>query len=221
MTTINNTEVTVDTVATPAKLGEIILSADRRSTKENTLTDVQRIRRAILPTGIWGNLEAGTVSATGETTKLQGLTDILLNGLKAIGSARLKDTLDEQPMQRTIALKDYSISALLAWNEETAASRGSLTFDRQAVETWFPTTTLHAAMKAKGNDYVTFMATRLACLAAKNHGLKKAEEADKLIALLADDSENGIAPDIIARLAHISKSLAARKEPVGISMDDL
>ena len=221
MTTINSTEVTIDTTATAAKLGEIILSADRRSTKEKPLSDAQRIRRAILPANYWGNLEASAISATGEVTKIQGLTDVLMSGLKAIGSARLKDSLDENPMLRTIALKDYTIAALLAWSEETAASRGALTFDRDAVLEWFPKTKLHAAMKAKGAQFVELVQNRLAALAAKNHGLKKAEDADKLIALLADDSDNGICPDIIARLAHISKSLAARTAETTLSLDDL
>lgn len=216
MTTINNTEVTIDTVATPAKIGEIILSADRRSTKEKPLSDAERIRRAVLPAGIWGN-----ISASANGTTVQGLTDILTNGLKALGNSRLKDILEENPMQRTIALKDFSVSALLAWSEETAASRGALTFDRDAVIEWFPSTKLHETMKAKGQQYIDFMQQRLAALAAKNHGLKKAEDADKLIALLADDEDNGICPELIARLAHISKSLSARKEAETISMDDL
>jgi hypothetical protein len=221
MTTINNTEVTIDTVATPAKIGEIILSADRRSTKEKPLTDAQRIRRAILPANYWGNLEASAISATGEVTKVQGLTDVLMNGLRGIANARLKDSLDENPMLRTIALKDYTVSALLAWSEETAASRGALTFDRDAVLEWFPKTKLHAAMVEKGTQFVELVQNRLAALAAKNHGLKKAEDAEKLIVLLADDAENGICPDIIARLAHISKSLAARTAETTLSLDDL
>lgn len=220
MTTINNTEVTIDTVATPAKIGEIVLSADRRSTKEKPLSDAERVRRAVLPAGIWGEFKI-TMTGSMNQTPVQGLTDILTNGLKALGNSRLKDILEENPHQRTIALKDFSVSALLAWSEETAASRGALTFDRDAVIEWFPSTKLHETMKAKGQQYVDFMQQRLAALAAKNHGLKKSEDADKLIALLADDEENGICPDLIARLAHISKSLSARKEAETISMDDL
>ena len=211
-----NTEVTIDTVTPELKIGEIQLSADRRSSKENPLTDAERIRRVVIPANYWGELSA---SANG--TANSGLRDILINGLKAIGSARLKDTLTENPLQRTVKLSDYSVTNLLAWSEETAASRGSLTFDREQVEAWFPTTKLHAAMKEKGEQYITFMQNRLASLAAKNHGLKKPEEADKLITLLAGDTENGICSDLIQRLAHISKSLAARTNDSTISLDDL
>ena len=212
----NNTEVTIDTVTPELKIGEIQLSADRRSSKETPLSDAERIRRVVIPANYWGELSA---SANG--TANSGLRDILINGLRAIGSARLKDVLTENPLQRTVKLSDYSVTNLLAWSEETAASRGSLTFDREQVEAWFPSTHLHQQMKEKGEQYITFMSNRLAALAAKNHGLKKPEEADKLITLLASDTENGICSDLIQRLAHISKSLAARTNDSAISLDDL
>lgn len=219
MTLINNSitaAITIDTVTPTLKLGEIQLSADRRAGKGQTqLSDAERIRRAVLPAGHWGEL-AGTISGTPS----QGLTDVLREALKAIGSARLRDTLAEEPMARTVALADYTVAALLSWNAETASSRGSITFTREQVEEWFPSSAVCAVMTAKGAQWVDFLLKRLATLAAKNHGLKKPEDADKLIALLSDDADSAIGSELIQRLSHISKSLTTRTADA-LSLDDL
>jgi hypothetical protein len=213
---INNQETPISTTVPELKLGEIQLSADRRSSKETKLTDAERIRRAVLPANHWGELAA---SANGNAS--QGLTDILREALKTIGNARLKDALSENPMLRTIALSDYTVTALLAWNTETASSRGSITFTREDIEEWLPTSKVIASIKAtKGEQWAEFISKRLATLAAKNHGLKKAEDADKLVVLLADDSESTMGSELIQRLTHISKSLSAKKEE-NFSLDDL
>ena len=215
MSIINTKEATIDTVSPELKLGEIMVSADRRSSKEKPLTDAERIRRVVLPAGIWGELSAST-----DGTPMQGLTDVLRQALRDIANARLKDTLAEQPLQRTVALADYTVGALLAWNADTASSRGSITFTREQVEEWFPTSALFAAMAKKGQQYVDFIGKRLATLAAKNHGLKEAKDADKLMVLLADDANSAIGSELIQRLGHISKSLTARTVD-NLSLDDL
>lgn len=215
MTIINNREATIDTVTTDLQLGQLLISADRRSTKDKPLTDSERIRRVILPAGHWGELSA----AIGGTPS-QGLTDVLRTALRDIANARLKDYLAEQPLARTVALSDYTIPALLSWNADTASSRGSITFTREDVEQWFPTSAIFAAMAKKGQQYVDFIGKRLATLAAKNHGLKKAEDADKLITLLSDDANSALGSELIQRLAHISKSLTTRTVD-SLSLDDL
>lgn len=215
MTVLNNSttaEVTIDTVTPTLKLGELQLSADRRG-KE--LTDAERIRRVVLPSGHWGEL-AGTLAGTAS----QGLTDVLREALKAIGSARLRDTLAENPLARTVALSDYSVPALLTWNAETATSRGSITFTREQVEEWFPTSSIYSAMTTKGAQWAEFVGKRLATLAAKNHGLKKPEDADKLAVLLEQDATSAIGAELIQRLQHISKSLQQRTADA-LSLDDL
>ena len=79
-------------------------------------------------------------------------------------------------------------------------------------------------MATKGAGWTDFMNQRLGCLAAKNHGLKKPEDASKLIVLLSDDattSDTNLANELIQRLTHIEKALSARTASVAISMDDL
>jgi hypothetical protein len=213
---LNNQETPISTTVPVLSIGEIQLSADRRSSKETKLTDAERIRRAVLPANHWGELSA---SSNGNAS--QGLTDILRNALRDIGSARLKDALSENPMLRTIALSDYTVTALLSWNTETASSRGSITFTREDIEEWLPTSKIISSIKTtKGEQWAEFISKRLATLAAKNHGLKKAEDADKLVVLLADDSESTMGSELIQRLTHISKSLSAKKEE-NFSLDDL
>jgi hypothetical protein len=213
MSLINQTEITIDTVTPALTLGQIQISADKRG-KE--LTDAERIRRVVLPANHWGNL---TATKDGET--VQGLTDVLTNGLRTIANSRLRDFLSENPMARTVAASDYSIASLLAWSSDTASTRGSITFEREQVEQWFPTSRLYRAMAAKGKQFQEFVGNRLATLAAKNHGLKKEEDAYKLMALLSEDSESPLAIELIQRLEHIAKSLAARTSAATVSMDDL
>jgi hypothetical protein len=232
MTIINSNEVTVDTVATAAKLGEIIVSADKRSTSENPLSDAQRIRRVVLPAGHWGNLTAGTIGLDTSFKPIQSLTDILTSGLRSIANAYLKETLAENEGALTVALADFSVSNLLAWSSETAASRGALTVTKEEIERWFPTSKLFAAMAArgtaegKGTAYTDFMGKRLSALAAKNHGIKDEAGATKLIVLLADDTAtagDSIATEMVGRLAHIGKSFAAKtkESSSSITMDNL
>lgn len=214
MAIINQTEFTIDTVTPSLSLGQIQVSADKRG-KE--LTDAERIRRVVLPANHWGALSAAI-----DGTTSQGLTDVLTNGLKTIANARLRDFLQENPMARTVAAADYTVTALLAWSSETATSRGSITFEREQVETWFPSSKLYTVMNAKGKQFAEFVGNRLGALAAKNHGLRTPEDADKLITLLADDSETPLVSELIQRLSHISKSLAAKVDTKKtVSMDDL
>lgn len=211
-------EVIIHTTAPTITIGQLQISADRRAAKGTELTDAERIRRIVLPANHWGSL-----AATSNLQTVQGLTDILTNGLKAIAADKLRDTLAENPMQRTVSLADYTVAALLAWSNETASTRGSLTFTREQVEQWFPTSSIYIAMSGKGKQWVEFVGARLATLAAKNHGLKKPEDADKLITLLAADADrnDGLAMEIIQRLSHISKNLAAKTASTSLSMDDL
>lgn len=221
MTIINSTELTIDTTAnTSVKLGEIIISADRRASKDKKLTDAERIRRITLPANHWGD-----ISVTQSGAKSQGLMDVLTKGLKEIASDRLRDLLTEHPMSRTVLASDYSIASLLAWSADTAATRGSLTFTVEEITEWYPNSKLQAAMSKRGKEFVEFVGKRLTTLAAKNHGLKTPEEADKLIVLLSDDgSADEPAPivgELMSRLTHISKSLTAKKAETTISLDSL
>jgi hypothetical protein len=217
MALINNTEATIDTVAPALNIGELQLSADRRG-KE--LADHERIRRVVLPAGHWGELTAGLQTYKGYEAS-QGLTDVLREALRDIANARLRDILAETPQQRTVALADFTVGALLAWNADTASSRGSITFTREQVEAWYPASAIGQQMKQRGTAFVEFVGKRLAALAAKNHGLKKPEEATKLIVLLEADASTALGAELIQRLTHIEKSLTQRANEETISMDAL
>lgn len=228
MTIINNAQATIDTVVPTLTIGQIQLSADRRSTKEKPLSDAERIRRVVLPANHWGTFSAALNDETN-----QSLTDVLRTALIGIANEKLRDQLATDPMLRLVNLQDYNIANLLAWNSESATSRGSITFTRDQVETWFATSatanairTKHAA-NPKLSALLELVATRFATLAAKNHGLKTAADADKLAALidaaeLADDAKNAsLVTEIIARIDHISSQLKKKEAETSISMDDL
>jgi hypothetical protein len=214
---------TIDTAPTGLQVGEILVSADRRqSSKGPQLSDAERIRRVILPAGFWGPFE---VTSSGlRSPHSTALAELLVQSLRRIAGEFLRDYLAEHPMARTVNVSSFLPGPLLAWHTANAASGGSITFTREEVEEWFPSSKLHAVMAAKGPDFVVFMVKRLAALAAKNHGLKTEQEADKLITLLAADAEAADAPqlvlDLVQRLNHISRSLAARKDERALTLDD-
>lgn len=229
---INNTGTALLPIQTVApsnlELGEVMVSADKRNSKgEKELSDSERIRRVVLPKDCWQPIEA-TIAGT----KSQGLTDILRGALRGIANDRLRDKLAEEPQLQQVALTDFTISSLLAWSEETASSRGSLTFTREQVEEWYKDSATKKNLAAKWmaagkspdqmKQLSSFAEKRFATLAAKNHGLKDAADADKLMALVApEDAETGIGADVVGRIAHISKTLAAKAAEAAVSMDDL
>lgn len=226
MTIINSNQLTIDTVVPAINLGEIMVSADRRSTKEKPLTDAERIRRIVIPAGHWQEI---TVSLNG--AKSQALLDLTRSALTSIASARLRDTLAETADgARTVDLKDYSVDALLTWNAESASSRGSITFTREQVLEWFDGSATADAVLAKhgavkGAAIIAFLTKRFGALAAKNHGLKDESEALKLAALIAEPDSTGpraaLTAELLQRLDHIAKTLRQRADESTISMDDL
>jgi len=225
--TINNTSLPIQTVAPSINIGEIMLKADKRSTEDKPIPEDQRIRRVVLPAETWGELAA---SINGERS--QALTDVLRAALVEIGSKRLKDALAESPMLREVPLADYTVAELLKWNEETATSRGSITFTREDAEKWYDTSETRKAREALwkeggANDATIkarhqFLRNRFGALAAKNHGLKESAEAIKLMAMIADaDTKSSIVVEITGRLAHIVKQLEAKEQEATVSMDSL
>lgn len=230
MTTVNKLQTTVDTVLPTLSLGQIQINAHRRSTKEKPLSDSERIRCIVLPANHWGEL-VGSLNGTSN----QSLTDVLREALKTIASDRLRDTLAAEPMQRLVNLDDYTVPALLAWNSETASGRGSITFTREQVETWFDSSATNSELQAKWaasgkvgaqiETLLQFVKNRFATLAAKNHGLKEPTDCDKLTSLIApadlDGSNASLMVELMGRLDHIRKQLIAKAAEATVSMDDL
>lgn len=220
-------KLNVSTVVPAFKLGEIMVSADRRSTKEQKLTDAERIRRVVLPENHWGSLEA-TINAA----KSVDLTSILRDALKRIASDRLADKLQEDNYLTTeVDSDDYTVSSLLSWSADSASSRGSITFIRDEVTAWFATSatrnaiaTKHAA-NPKLAGIIALVEKRFASLAAKNHGIASSDDAKKLLALIADTDTTGeksaLVTDITTRINHIIKSLTAKEQESGVSMNDI
>lgn len=214
---IINGMAAIQTVAPTLSVGEIQLSADNRSTKENKLTDEQRIRRVVLASNFWGEL-----SATRDNERSQGLTDILRSALVKLGSERLRDQLNETPSIREVAVKDYTVAELLRWSEETATSRGSITFTRAEAEAWFDASstkeTRIAMYKEQGRSSawqtaaLAKLRNRFGALAAKNHGIAVSEDALHLLSLIDPvDAEIPLVAEIIGRLTHVSKQLATKE----------
>ena len=222
---ISSTQILIETVVPTLKLGEIQISADRRSTKEKPLSDSERIRRAVLPANTWGE-----ISAQLNSERSQGLTDILREALKSIASDRLRDTLAENPLATTVELKDYSVAELLKWSADTASSRGSITFTREQATNWFATSATAAAMlekhgATKGAAVNLMLTNRFGALAAKNHGLREVSEAKKLMSIIdpadLEGTSAALVADIIGRLDAITKQLTAKAAEATVSMDDI
>jgi len=219
MTIINQTqEATIDTVTPVLSLGQIQLRADRRSTASKPVADSERIRRVVLPAGHWGDISA---TLSGEFS--QSLTDCLRAALRTIGGERLADSLEENPLLRTVALGDYTVTALLTWNADSAATRGSITFTREQVETWYATSTIGKKLAAKAGKLVADkVGKRLAVLSAKNHGLKSEADCNSLTAMLAGDTDSALVGEILGRLEGIAKGYRIKAaEPAELTLEQI
>jgi hypothetical protein len=217
MTKLNETHITVDTTTPNLQIGEIQLSADRRTVKgQPELKDHERIRRAVLPAGIWTGLES-----TFNGNQIQSLNDAILQAIKKLASDKLRDFLEENPLARTVPLAEFTIPAILTWSSETAASRNSLTVSKEQITEWYLTSKLAAAMQARSQDAYTLLQQRCEALAANNHGLKTTEQVLKMITLLADDSEHPVVIEMLGRLSAIERALTEKTKATKVSLDDL
>lgn len=216
MTKLNETHITIDTSTPTLQIGEIQLSADRRTVKgQPELKDHERIRRVVLPANHWEGLTSEYKNET-----IQSLTDAIQQALKKLASDKLRDYLDEQPLARTVPLAAFTIPAILAWSAETAAGRGALTVTAEEIDSWYATSALRTLMLTKSADHVKLLQSRCTALAANNHGLKTVAEVTKMIALLADDAKHPTVIEMIGRLANIERTMTA-KVTKAISLDDI
>lgn len=218
-------QLPVHTVSPETPVGYFQVSADRRSNKENPLSDADRIRRIVLPDAIWDGLEV-----TERNQRSDGLRELLTAKLREVAQLRLRDLLSEEPMLRTVDAAQFTVGALLAWNTERAATTGGIGFERDDVLAWFETSKLRSDMIAKhGNKapaVLAFLRQRYGALAARNHGLTKPEDAAKLLVMLPDSDLTGPASDLLGmvanRLVAIEKSLTAKlANEAAVSLDDL
>jgi len=219
MTKINEAHITVDTTTPALSIGEIQLSADRRNVEgQPKLADRERIRRVVLPAGTWGELTAHH----NRQNNSQALVDVLTAAIKKLAGDKLRDYLENEPLARTVPVAAFTIPAILAWSTETAASRNSLTVTREQITSWFATSALHTAMRARGPEYVALVQQRCEALAANNHGLKTLEQVSKLVVLLADDAKHPTVVEMLGRLASIERAISERtKGTTKVTLDDL
>lgn len=216
-------KLAIHTVVPELKLGQIMISADRKSTATNKLTDAQRIRRIVIDESAWTGIEATLL-----TQPSQALQDMLNKALRELAGDRLREELNEGEMIREVEAAKFTVSALLAWNKETASNRGMLTLDKDEVLSWFETSETRNLIASKHGTrapaILAYLRTRFGALAARNHGLTKPEDAAKLMSIIADADTTGerasIVTEILSRLNGIQKSLEAKLlDGDAISMD--
>lgn len=212
-TATNGTEFTIDTVTPEITLGDIMVSADKRG-KE--LKDSERIRRVVIPAKHWSGL-----AATQNLQLSPLLTDILIKGLQSIAKARLADYLNEQPLARTVAANDYTVSALLEWNAETTKQGQVIPFTREELEAWFPTSATFSKYAPKGQAITDTVGATIYKLAAKNHGLKDIDEAARVINWLdtAVSAGDSTASALVLRLGQIIDNMKAKTDNKKISIN--
>jgi hypothetical protein len=219
----NLTKFAIHTVVPELKLGEFMVSADRKSTKDNKLTDAQRIRRIVIPATLWNGIETTLM-----TQPSLALSEMLLKSLRELAGDRLREELNEGEMIREVDSAKFTVSSLLTWNKETASSRGMLTLDKDEVLAWFETSETRNAIATKHGvkapAILAYLRTRFGALAARNHGLTKPEDAAKLMSIIADSDATGekasLVTEILARLNGIQSALQAKlADGDAISMD--
>jgi hypothetical protein len=195
-----------------------MVSADRRSTEKAPVPEAERIRRVVIPANHWGSL-----AATQNLNPSPLLAALVTKGLQGIANARLRDYLNEQPMARTVAAADYTVSALLAWNEETSKAGNVIPFTRDDLVAWFPTSATFTKYATKGKQIVDTVGATLYKLAAKNHGLKDADTARRCIAWLdtAVAANDTTAAALVERLSAIITNMEAKTDTSKIDINSI
>lgn len=185
---------------------EVVITAH---IKGNDVTDDLRYRSVYMP----AEVIFGGVTAMLDDKPSTALLSLVHNALLELARARLKDDLGDTRSLKSVVVNDYSVAALLAWNIETAAARGSLSFTKDQALTWFDASSLSTKLIQKNPKAHAALRIRVAALAAKNHGIKFSKDATAILALIpAEDVATGIGSDIVARLAHISAALAEKEQ---------
>lgn len=215
----NQQEAIISTTGLERDHDEIIVSANRKSTSDKKLTDAERIRCCAIPAATFSG-----ITILSENCPTDPLSALLQSKLQDIANQRLREFIAETADSvRSIPLNLFSLPALLAWDAETSAARGSISFSKEEVLEWFnKSATKQQLAQRLPAEGLEFISKRFSALAAKNHGLAKEADALKLLSLIAPvdaTSETGSA--VVARINAIATSLRAKADSNTWSMDSI
>lgn len=169
-----------------------------KDSEKRTISKENRNRAIILPDNIWHEQLDAQPSKNLRLFVSDALTDLAREYLSKIVE-------DSNWMRTEVPQEDFTVSALLTWQEERAALSGRLNSD--TIKEWLThSATVRTVQEKHGKEVSEAFGAQLVKLAGPNHGLT-AEKAGKILANLWDvkDSDSNTGFRVQLRLEAISK----------------
>lgn len=177
-----------------------------KDSKDKIVSPENRTRSVILPANIWGG---SFKCETGNENTDKLLRIHLLDSFAELAKDYLSAMCEESKMlRREIPLEQFTLSSLLAWQQEQAALSGRL--NGEEIKKWIANSaTVKAVESVHGAEIGKAMGEQFVKLASPNHGLT-AEKAAKILANLwkPEDCENLTGLRVQMRLTAIANKPA-------------
>lgn len=180
-----------------APAGKMLLVARWKSTDKRTIPATNQRRCVELPANIW-------TDAINNGTDSKSFLVFVHDAIEELARKYLSTIVESDNWLRTqVNEPAFSLSALLAWNEEQAALSGRLNGD--TIKEWVSQSATVAAVSAThGAKVGAAIGEQFVKLAGPNHGLTP-EKADKLLTNLwkAEDADSMTGLKVMLRLQAI------------------
>lgn len=174
-----------------------------KDTDKQPISKENRVRAIILPANIWSN-QYSVTSEVGSVAR--SLSLLLADTIEELARDYLSTIVRDSNWQRTTVNEDaFSLSSLLAWQEERSISQGRLNGD--LIKEWVGRSFTITAMKENHSEkHATALGELFVKLAGPNHGIT-AEKATKLLSTLWNekDADDSTGLRVMMRLQAISK----------------
>lgn len=171
-----------------------------KNTDAKPIAAANRVRTVILPANIWKN--ENDISHV----QLMPLRLHILDSIAELAKDYLSSIIEESNHQRTqVPLESFTLTNLLAWQQERAALSGRLNGDE--IKNWLTQSTTIANITTKhGKEIAAALGDQFVKLASPNHGLTP-EKAAKILANIWDvaDTESNTGLRVQLRLTAITQ----------------
>lgn len=195
-TLINITSVPADKL----EATQMQVVARWKDTDKRPIAAANRVRAITLPVDLWTG-DASVSTVTNDVLRL-----FLLDAVADLAKEYLSTIVEESKWLRTqVPQEHFSLSALLAWQQERAALSGRLNGDE--IKQWLKQSATIASIATKhGAEIAGALGDTFVKLASPNHGLTP-EKAAKILSNLwdASDTDTNTGLRVQLRLTAISQ----------------
>lgn len=214
MTTETNAPVLLQISSVPqdsVKADELQLIARWKSTDKRTIPAANSKRSVIIPANYWQDDIAPEGSTLTKTLVL-----FMRDAVEDLARKYLSTICEDSNWARTsVNLDAFSVTNLLLWNAEVAATSGRL--NGEDIANWVKASvTVTAVREAYGDKTADALGAQFVKLAGPNHGLLP-EKATKLLTTLwkQEDADHPTGLRVMMRLTSISEKTVSTDDLLG------